>query len=141
MNRCPQNTRFAVVTHGFPNFFELGLSQNAYAVNFAYMLDRKAHHAARVIGHALEHEVTTVEPTLEAQDAWVRVVREAAKPHLQYVSACTPGYYNGQGDVSRSFFADVYRISEIDFWEMLDRWWDAGTFEGLTLSTPLSANR
>lgn len=138
-------TLHGLITHGFPNFFELGLSQNAYLLNYGYMLDRKAHHAARVIGHALEHEVTTVEPTLEAQDAWVRVVREAAKPHLQYVSACTPGYfngyYNGQGDVSRSIFADVYRISEIDFWEMLDRWWDAGTFEGLTLSTPVSANR
>ncbi|GAA1450049.1 NAD(P)/FAD-dependent oxidoreductase [Mycobacterium cookii] len=127
-------------THGFPNFLELGLSQNAYLVNYTYMLDRKAHHAARIIAHALDHGVSTIEPVLEAQDAWVETVRAAAQPHLHYVSTCTPGYYSGQGDISRAFFTDVYRISEVDYWNMIDRWWAAGTFEGLTLHTPATAN-
>ena len=134
-------TLHGLVTHGFPNFFELGLSQNAYLVNFAYMLDRKAHHVARIINHAVRHEINSIEPDLEAQNAWVSKVQQAAEGYLQYSSTCTPGYYNGQGDVSHAFFQDAYRISEVDFWDQMDTWWDAGTFEGLTLHTLVPANQ
>lgn len=118
---------------GFPNFIELGLSQNAYVVNYTYMLDRKARHAARVIAHAGAHGIRTVEPDQAAQDDWVERTRQSGQMRAAYYEACTPGYYSGQGDVSRGFFADVHNVSEIDFWNMIDQWWEAQTFEGLVL--------
>lgn len=122
-------------SHGFPNFVELGLSQNAYVVNFTYMLDRKARHAARMIAHASNNGIAQLEPTLDAQNAWVEATQRTEELRLAYFALCTPGYYNGQGDVSRGFFNDVHNISEIDFWNMIDRWWQDGTFEGLTLKS------
>ncbi|MFE3757978.1 flavin-containing monooxygenase [Nocardia tengchongensis] len=123
-------------SHGFPNFVELGLSQNAYVVNFTYMLDRKARHAARVIAHALENNIASIEPEPTAQADWVELTRRTNAMRRMYLAACTPGYYTGQGDLNRAFWNDVHNISEIDFWNMIDRWWEEGTFDGLILKSP-----
>ncbi|AHC26153.1 MULTISPECIES: flavin-containing monooxygenase [Mycobacteriaceae] len=121
-------------TRGFPNFVELGLSQNAYVVNFTYMLDRKARHAARLIAHAARHDVGAIEPTQAAQDEWVEATRNSGLARQFYLAGCTPGYYNGQGDIGKAFFNDVYTGSENDFWDMIENWWHEKTFEGLTLT-------
>ncbi|ANY22170.1 flavin-containing monooxygenase [Gordonia terrae] len=126
-------------SHGFPNFIELGLSQNAYVVNFTYMLDRKARHAARTIAHARRHGITTIEPDPDSQREWVEATKRTEELRLAYFATCTPGYYNGQGDVSRGFFNDIHNISEIDFWNMIDQWWEAGSFEGLALKSRAAA--
>lgn len=118
-------------THGFPNFVELGMSQTAYYVNFVYMLDRKARHAARLVRHLLDSGIGTFEPTAEAEADWVAEVRRSNEPREAYWGACTPGYYNGQGEVSKAVFRDVYNSSEIDFWNMIEAWWNSGRFEGL----------
>lgn len=123
-------------SHGFPNFVELGLSQNAYVVNFTYMLDRKARHAARIVAHAQKNAVTSIEPDPTSQAEWVEATKRTEELRLAYFATCTPGYYNGQGDVARGFFNDVHNISEIDFWNMIDRWWEDGSFDGLTLKSP-----
>lgn len=120
-------------THDFPNFVELGMTQTAYFVNFVYMLDRKSRHSARIIKHLLDNDLGTLEPTLKAQTDWVAEVRRSNEPRMAYWGACTPGYYNGQGDVSKAVFMDVYNSSEIDFWNMIEDWWNDGRFEGLIL--------
>ncbi|MDF3310577.1 NAD(P)/FAD-dependent oxidoreductase [Rhodococcus sp. T2V] len=126
-------TLHGLYTRNFPNFIELGLSQNAYIVNFGFMLERKANHAARVIAHAMNHGID-IEPTQEAQEEWVTKVREAAKPALSYMAECTPGYYNGQGDISKASFREVYKISEVDFWDQMDAWWEEGALDGLDVA-------
>ncbi|UVE96338.1 NAD(P)/FAD-dependent oxidoreductase [Dietzia sp. B32] len=122
-------------THGFPNFVELGMSQTAYYVNFVYMLDRKARHAARLVKHLLDNDLGTFEPTAEAEADWVAEVRRSNEPREAYWGACTPGYYNGQGEVSKAVFRDVYNSSEIDFWNMIEDWWNSGRFEGLVFES------
>lgn len=123
-------------TRGFPNFFELGLSQNAYIVNYTYMLDRKARHAARMVAHATQHDIGTIEPEQSAQDRWIEAIRNSGLARAFYFAGCTPGYYNGQGDVGRGFFNDVYTVSEVDYWNMIESWWEAQRFEGLALQRP-----
>ncbi|VEG47120.1 putative flavoprotein involved in K+ transport [Mycolicibacterium flavescens] len=120
---------------GFPNFVELGVSQNAYVVNFTFMLDRKARHAARVIAHALDRSVAAMEPEEAAQAEWVQRTRESFLARMFYLSTCTPGYYNGQGDLERGFWNDVYQGSEVEFWDMIDKWWEDQEFEGLRLQS------
>lgn len=126
-------------THGFPNFVELGMSQTAYYVNFVYMLDRKARHAARLVKHLLDNDLGTFEPTAEAEADWVAEVRRSNEPREAYWGGCTPGYYNGQGEVSKAVFRDVYNSSEIDFWNMIEDWWNSGRFEGLVFESSHTA--
>jgi cyclohexanone monooxygenase len=120
-------------THGFPNFIELGLSQNAYKLNFGYMLDRKARHAARMVAHARDNDIARFEAEQAAQDDWGATAKEAGMLRRAYFEGCTPGYYNGQGDIAKGFFADTYDGSEIDFWNMIEQWWESGAFPGLAL--------
>ncbi|MEB8327263.1 NAD(P)/FAD-dependent oxidoreductase [Dietzia kunjamensis] len=126
-------------THGFPNFVELGMSQTAYYVNFVYMLDRKARHAARLVKHLLDNDLGTFEPTAEAEADWVAEVRRSNEPREAYWGGCTPGYYNGQGEVAKAVFRDVYNSSEIDFWNMIEDWWNSGRFEGLVFESSRTA--
>ncbi len=120
-------------TRGFPNYFEVGQSQNAYVVNYTYMLDRKARHSARMVAHAVRNNIGTIEPEQDAQDRWVEATRNTGLAQMFYLAGCTPGYYNGQGDITRGFFNEVYQVSEIEYWNMIEDWWETGRFDGLVL--------
>ncbi len=43
------------------------------------------------------------------------------------------GLLNGQGDVTRGVFEEVYQTGEIGPWNMIEGWWKAGTFDGYVL--------
>ena len=55
---------------------------------------------------------TTVEPSQEGQDDWVRTIRELAIDNSAFELSCTPGYYNnegrGGGEGIGSFLGDFY---------------------------------
>lgn len=122
-------------THHFPNFFELGLSQTAYGANFTYMLDQKARHVARLLSFARRSGFRQIEASEAAQQAWVRTIYESNEQRRAYWTQCTPGVFNGQGDVSRAYWGETYGGGELEFWTMMESWWEAGTFAGLELST------
>jgi cyclohexanone monooxygenase len=126
-----QRTLHGFYTHCFPNFFELGLSQTGFVANFTYMLDQKARHVARLLDYAQQSGYRQIEASEQAQQAWVRTIRELNEPRRSYLMHCTPGYFNGQGDVARAFLGETYGRGEIEFWNMIDAWWKTGTFEGL----------
>lgn len=54
-------------SHGFPNCFHMGITQNGLFVNFTSMLDEQAHHIVYVLQQALARQARTVEPTQEAE--------------------------------------------------------------------------
>ena len=85
------------VSRGFPNLFHIGASQNAVSVNFAHVLEEQAVHIAAVVAEAERRGVSTVEPTVEAEDAWVETIRERAVYDEAFLAECTPGYYNFEG--------------------------------------------
>ncbi|MGY4099360.1 flavin-containing monooxygenase [Nocardia sp. R16R-3T] len=118
----------------FPNYLELGLSQNAFTISFVYMLDRKARHAARIIAYAKEHGIACLEPRTTAQEAWVAETKRKLETRLPYYTTCTPGFYNGQGDLAHSFFSDIYNGTEVEYWDMIENWWEEKAFDGLELS-------
>lgn len=121
-------------SRGFPNYVEIGLSQNAFAISFVYMLDQKARHAARLLAYLRDNNIAMIEPEADAQQEWVIKTREALRSRLPYYVTCTPGFYNGQGELSRSFFADIYNGTEVEYWGMIDQWWESERFPGLELS-------
>ena len=78
----------------------------------------------------------TVEPTVEAEDAWVAEMRaEAAHSGRRFYAECTPGYYNNEGKLGNpiGFFAGTYVEGPIKFFELLEEWRADGQLEGVTL--------
>ncbi|MCJ1674659.1 NAD(P)/FAD-dependent oxidoreductase [Rathayibacter sp. VKM Ac-2929] len=111
-------------THGFPNLFHLSGIQNANSVNFAHILLEQAEHIAAVIARGREVGARYLEPTAEAEEAWVRTVHETALDTRTFQAECTPGYYNGEG--TRSIGGASYSPGPIAFHRLLRAWRDEG---------------
>ena len=95
--------------HGFPNCFILSIAQSGFTVNFPYLLDVQARHAAWVIAWALRNDAIEIEATPEAETAWVETVVAHSSASAGRAKSCTPGYYNREGQANaktrqRSFF-------------------------------------
>jgi cation diffusion facilitator CzcD-associated flavoprotein CzcO len=83
--------------NGFPNCFVLSIAQSGFTVNFPYLLDVQARHTASVIAWGLSHDVTEMEASTAAEDAWVQMVIGRSGASAGRAKACTPGYYNREG--------------------------------------------
>ncbi|RII15301.1 Pentalenolactone D synthase [Streptomyces sp. YIM 130001] len=89
-------TLHGFTSNGFPNLLQMGSLQNASSVNFTHILDEQAVHAAALIA-AAESAGAVIEPSREAEDAWLTVLAEDAPDHEWFHAECTPGYYNREG--------------------------------------------
>jgi cation diffusion facilitator CzcD-associated flavoprotein CzcO len=119
------------LSHGFPNCLHMGLTQTGLAPNFTYMLDGQATHISHVITGVKAREGKSVEPTPAAEAEWVKLVTGRTFM-TEYQSACTPGYYNGEGkQEGQGFLESQYPEGAVAFYEMLADWREHGNFEGL----------
>lgn len=89
-------TLHGFTSNGFPNLIQMGSLQNASSVNFTHILDEQAVHAAALVT-AAEAGEALIEPSREAEDAWIAVLAEGAPDHEWFHADCTPGYYNREG--------------------------------------------
>jgi cyclohexanone monooxygenase len=127
-------TLHGFTSNGFPNWFYIGISQNALSVNMTAMFDDQARHIAYIISEAQKRQALTVEPSLEAQEAWVETVHGLAISNRAFLEACTPGYYNNEGsERPGSLAAETYAPGLNAFSELLDQWRGQGDLEGLIL--------
>src|SRR5262249_61006127 len=85
---------------GFPNCFHMGITQNALTANFPHMLDEQSRHIAQLIQRAKQNEARCIEPTPEAEAEWVATIKAKALNNLNFLTECTPGYYNNEGKPS-----------------------------------------
>jgi len=119
------------LSHGFPNLFHMGLTQTGLAPNFTYMLNGQATHIAHLVTQVKGREAIAIEPTPEAEEAWVNKVM-APSMMSGYLDACTPGYYNGEGKHDGQGFLEAqYPEGAVAFYEMLEEWRKQGELEGL----------
>jgi hypothetical protein len=120
-------------SHGFPNCFHLGITQNTLTPNFPHMLDEQARHVAEVVRQANLRQAQKVEPSTEAEAGWVQTIRDNALQNLQFRSDCTPGYYNGEGQptVHGRDFLRGFPFGATAYFQYLDGWRTSGTFDGL----------
>lgn len=107
-------------THGFPNLFQLGAMQNANSVNFVHILQEQATHVAAIIARAEAEAVLRVEPTAEAEQAWIEEVRRTARDVAAFQAECTPGYYNAEGTQAITGF--TYSPGPVAFHRLLAAW-------------------
>jgi cation diffusion facilitator CzcD-associated flavoprotein CzcO len=113
-------TLHGVTMHGFPNLFQFGSIQSASAVNMVHILDERATHVAGVVTEARKRQARYVEPTAEAETAWIATIREKALDTYAFLAECTPGYYNNEGKPSER--SESYGGGPIAFHALLREW-------------------
>ena len=128
-------TLHGISSHGFPNWFYIGINQNGLSVNMTAMFDDQARHAAYVIDEVKRRGKHVAEVTAEAEAAWVAEIRRLSVFNRDFLEACTPGYYNNEGKVGESggIASEVYAPGINAFNALLAEWREAGDLEGMEL--------
>ncbi|MGI5281191.1 flavin-containing monooxygenase [Streptomyces rochei] len=120
--------------NGFPNLIQLGATQSASSVNFTHVLDEHAVHAAALVA-AAEARGAVIEPSREAEDAWLAVLAEGAPDHEWFHAECTPGYYNGEGR-GRPNAPIAYPHGAAAFHDLLRHWRETSMSDVLRTERP-----
>ena len=128
-------TLHGLTVHNFPNCFFLGFTQTAITISVPQALGEQARHVAYIVSQARERGATTVEPTVEGEQAYVDEVHSLARLGERFYRECTPGYYNSEGAAGNraGFFSNMYGAGPLRFFELLREWRDAGDMAGLEL--------
>ncbi|KAA1026509.1 NAD(P)/FAD-dependent oxidoreductase [Pseudonocardia sp. EV170527-09] len=122
------------VSRGFPNLFHVGAGQNSASPNFAHVLEEQAGHIATVCAEAARRGVRIVEPTAEAEAAWVATIRERARDQQGFLAECTPGYYNSEGRPRRR--TEQFGGGPVEFHQILRDWRAGGMDDVLSGGAP-----
>ncbi len=118
--------------HGFPNMFVLGHAQGGFTVNYPHLLEEASGHLCHVLRHLIDHGLSTVEATSDAEENWLVQLGESARDIRTFQEQCTPGYYNNEGQPGTAgFLSSSYGTGPMPFFQLLADWRDAGTFAGL----------
>jgi cyclohexanone monooxygenase len=130
-------------SRGFPNCFIISNAQSGFTVNFPHMLNEQSKHLAYIVKYALDHEARAVEVSEEAEAAWVQTIIGLARNGLEFLEACTPGYYNNEGKPGEvggpngTFFGRAqngpYGGGPIAFVKILEDWRAEGSMAGMEL--------
>ena len=137
-------TLHGVMTHGFPNSFYMGFFQGGFNASTTETFNNQARHIAWIIEQATTRNAATVEPTSEAQDAYVDHVRSVAVDTTDFIRECTPGYFNNDGQEvadrtgqlrPRSYTGELYGLGYYAFEKLLEDWRDAGDLSGVAITT------
>ena len=127
-------TLHGLTAHGFPNCFFLGFTQTAITISVPQALNEQANHVAHMVSAARERGAGVLEPTVEAEEAYVQEIRSLARIGRRFYEECTPGYYNSEGETGnrKGFFSDMYGAGPLRFFEVLKAWREEG-MPGLSL--------
>ncbi len=121
-------------SRNFPNWFYVGVGQNGLSVNMTAMFDDQARHIAYIIQQVKARGAIAVEPTEQAEEDWVNVIRSVAILNRDFQNACTPGYYNNEGgERSGGLNGQTYTPGINKFNALLAEWREEGNLQGLQL--------
>ena len=127
-------TLHGITSHGFPNLFFTGFIQGGVTAATTLMFEQQADHVAYILKEAQTRGATVVEPTEEAEEGWIATIRANTIDNSRFVTECTPGYYNSEGEPNgRSFLGDPFWGGFYALEDLLQAWRDSGQMEGLVL--------
>ncbi|MEO0881995.1 MAG: NAD(P)-binding domain-containing protein [Pseudomonadota bacterium] len=129
-------TLHGVHVHGFPNAFFVQPSQAANLIsNVPHNIVDHANTISAVVAHAESEGAASVEPTKDAEAAWVELVT-SGEGMLIGTTECTPGYYNNEGqgltDKNRTLLGHPSGAGA--FFKHIDAWRKSGDYKGLIFS-------
>ena len=137
-------TLHGVMTHGFPNQFFVGFFQGGFNASTTETFNNQGRHIAWIISQALRRGARTVEPSREAQDAYVDHIREVAVDTTAFIRECTPGYFNNDGQEvadeegelrPRTYTGETYGLGYYAFEKLLEDWRSTDDLSGLVVET------
>jgi cation diffusion facilitator CzcD-associated flavoprotein CzcO len=129
-----------ITTAELPNLLMIGVVQAGFGTNFLHFLSESAKHVAWLVAECEEQGVGTIEAVPEAEEEWLGLLYGVAQLISGYAAQCTPGQYNGElGRDAKAMRNLVYTGSLLDYAGHLERWREAGGFEG-TRTTPRSTS-
>ena len=127
-------TLHGTMTHGFPNQFYIGYIQGGLNASATEQFGRQGQHIAYVIREALNRGATMVEPSQEAQDAYVRHFEELEIDLSAFLRECPPSYFNNEGEEKPKWaLFRGYGPGWVAFQKLLKDWRDQGDLKGLVL--------
>ena len=128
-------TFHGMFTRGFPNLFVMTTQQAGQSANFQHMLDVQSHHITHLLTEVKTRKLRTVEASASAEADWVDTILKYARSRRNFLSECTPGYYNNEGkpDARTERNSQFWR-GPMAFIRLLDEWQKAGTLPGLELT-------
>ncbi len=119
-------------SHGFPNCFHMGVSQNGFTANFPHMLDEQSGHIVAMILEAKRRAAECLEPSAQAEAEWLETMKSKRAVIQEFLASCTPGYYNNEGKPAEGRgLTDIYGGGPVEFYDLLARWRDDGQMRGL----------
>jgi cyclohexanone monooxygenase len=129
------STLHGLTSRGFPNCFIVSNVQSGFSANFPHMINEQSKHIAYILKAAAERQARTVEPSEEAEAAWVETIVKLAVLREQFLKECTPGYYNNEGKPeTMSAKNSSYGAGPVAFAKVLADWRAEGELKGLELS-------
>ena len=112
----------------FPNLL---FAQDANLIsNVPHNIVDSARTIAVTVRHAVDNGFAAVEPSQEAENAWVELLQSGPASMIGGPD-CTPGYYNNEGQDSGAFLGRGYPHGPGAYFAYSDRWRASGTFDGL----------
>lgn len=124
-------------SNGFPNCFLMSAQQGGFSANYPHLLNEVAVHLAHIVSHMKANDLIKVEASESAEAAWVEGIISGEGPAMQIGGeGCTPGYYNNEGKPNPKLrYGAFYSGGSIAFWDLLEKWREAGDFDGLEFSS------
>jgi cyclohexanone monooxygenase len=93
------------------------------------------HHVAHIISEALALGAAAIEPTRQAEEEWVRHVRETTVDAQVFLRECTPSYFNGESsEKPRLYAGEPYGPGWDAFTALLQTWRERGDLAGLVVT-------
>lgn len=119
--------------HNFPGMFFTGYLQGGVSGSITQMYDQQGSHIAHIVAEAMARGAATVEPSQDAEAAWVATIRANLMYDKQFWETCTPGYNNNEGIATNRYtiFGEPYGPGYLAFDDLLRQWREKGDFDGL----------
>jgi cyclohexanone monooxygenase len=129
------STFHGLFTRGFPNLFVMTTQQSGQSANFQHMLDEQSRHVGHIMAEVKARGLRSLEASADAEAQWVDTIVRLARTRHDFLAACTPGYYNNEGNPdARTERNNQFWRGPMVFIRLLDEWRRAGTLPGLELT-------
>ena len=130
--RSGPKTLHGTMTHGFPNQFYIGYYQGGLNASVPEQFRKQAQHIAYIIGEARKRGIAAVEPTQQAQDAYIKHFNAVAIDMSAFQRECTPSYYTNEGQEKAPWaLLRPYGPGWNAFLKLLQDWREQGDMAGL----------
>ena len=128
-------TLHGVLSRGFPNCFIVSNSQSGFSANFPHMINEQSKHIAYLMTETTARQARTIEPSVEAEAAWVDTIVRLSMMREGFLKECTPGYYNNEGRPEVIAKQNgSYGAGPVAFVKVLEDWRAEGSLQGLELN-------